>query len=307
MQKPRALAPGDRLAIVAPASAFNREEFDRGIVEIRRLGFEPVFDESVFARERYLAGTPEVRAAAITAAWQDPTIAGLVGVRGGYGSAQVLPLLARDEARRARKPFVGYSDLTALLTFLTVGCEMVAFHGPMLDRRLSRGAAGYDEKTFLDALTRREPMGKLAAPALDVLHSGSATGRLFGGTMTQLVSSLGTPFEFSPPPGCVLFLEEVGERPYRLDRMVTQMRQSGLLGRASAVVIGELPDCDEPGGSPTAKSVMAALFSDFNGPVLIGFPSGHTAGPALTLPFGVQCRVVTNPRPALIVEEAAVE
>jgi muramoyltetrapeptide carboxypeptidase LdcA involved in peptidoglycan recycling len=89
--------------------------------------------------------------------------------------------------------------------------------------------------------------------------------------------------------------------------MVTQMRQSGLLGRASAVVIGELPNCDEPGGRPTARSVMAELFADFNGPVLIGFPSGHTVGPATTLPFGVRCRIVTNPRPALIVEEAAVE
>jgi muramoyltetrapeptide carboxypeptidase len=307
MQKPRALAPGDRLAIVAPASAFNREEFDRGVAEIRRLGFEPVFDESVFARERYLAGTAEVRASAITAAWRDPGIAGLVGVRGGFGSAQVLPLLDRADARRARKAFVGYSDLTALLTFLTVACETVAFHGPMLDRRLSRGRAAYDEKTFLDALTRREPMGELTAPGLDVLRSGEATGRLFGGTMTQLVSSLGTPFGFSPPAGYVLFLEEVGERPYRLDRMVTHMRQSGLLDGASAIVIGELPDCDEPGGHPTAKSVMAALFADFGGPVLIGFPSGHTAGPALTLPFGVLSRVVTSPRPALIVEEAAVE
>ena len=139
MQKPRALSPGDRLAIVAPASAFNREEFDRGVAEIRRLGFEPVFDESVFARERYVAGPPDVRAAAIAAAWRDPGIAGLVGVRGGYGSAQVLPLLNRDDARQARKAFVGYSDLTALLTFLTIGCETVAFHGPMLDRRLSRG------------------------------------------------------------------------------------------------------------------------------------------------------------------------
>jgi muramoyltetrapeptide carboxypeptidase len=307
MQKPRALSPGDRLAIVAPASAFNREEFDRGVAEIRRLGFEPVFDETVFARERYVAGPPVVRAAAIAAAWRDPSIAGLVGVRGGYGSAQVLPLLNRDDARQARKAFVGYSDLTALLTFLTIDCETVAFHGPMLDRRLSRGPAGYDEKTFLDALTRREPMGELTAPALDVLHAGDTSGRLYGGTMTQILSSFGTPFEFAPPPGCVLFLEEVGERPYRLDRMVTQMRQTGLLGRAAAIVIGELPNCDEPGGNPTARSVMAELFADFNGPVLIGFPSGHTVGPAMTLPFGVRCRVVTSPRPALIVEEAAVE
>ena len=141
MQKPRALSPGDRLAVVSPASPFNRDEFDRGIEEIRRLGFVPVFDETVFARDRYVSGPPALRAAAIRTAWRDPSIAGLIGVRGGFGSAQVLPLLDRDEARRAAKPFIGYSDLTSVLTFLTLGCEVIAFHGPMLDRRLGSGSA----------------------------------------------------------------------------------------------------------------------------------------------------------------------
>src|SRR6185437_15659078 len=130
MLKPRALEPGDRLAVVAPASPFARDEFDRGIEEIRRLGFVPVYEESVFARKAFVAGSPEVRAGAIRAAWRDPSIGGLIGVRGGYGSAQILPLLDRDEARRARKPFIGYSDLTAMLTFLTIGCGTIAFHGP---------------------------------------------------------------------------------------------------------------------------------------------------------------------------------
>src|SRR5436190_1139027 len=114
MLKPRALKAGDRLAVVAPASSFDRHEFDNGIAEIRRLDFEPVFDESVFERHRYLAGSPELRAAALRRAWQDPSIAGIIGVRGGYGSAQLLPLLDQDEARRARKPLIGYSDLTSL-------------------------------------------------------------------------------------------------------------------------------------------------------------------------------------------------
>src|SRR5207344_3191147 len=112
----RALAPGDRLAVVSPASPFGREEFDLGVAEVRKLGFVPVYDDSVFARQGYVSGAPEIRAAAVRAAWQDPTIAGLIGVRGGYGSAQVLPLLDSEDARRARKVFIGYSDLTAMLT-----------------------------------------------------------------------------------------------------------------------------------------------------------------------------------------------
>ncbi len=307
MLKPRALAPGDRLAVVAPASPFVREEFDRGIEEIVRLGFIPVYDESVFARLRYVAGPPGLRAAAIQKAWNDPAIAGVIGVRGGYGSAQVLPLLDRADARRACKPFIGYSDLTALLTFLTGNCEMVAFHGPMLADRLGRGSSGYDRDSFQRILCVREPAGELAPDTAETVRSGEATGTLVGGTMTQLLASLATPFAFNPPAGHVLFLDEVGERPYRLDRMVTQLRQTGLLARASAVVFSELPRCDEPSGDPTARAVVAELFADFPGPVVFGFPSGHTTGAAMTLPFGVACRVIAGPRPRLVIEESAVQ
>jgi len=307
MRKPRALAPGDRLAVVAPASPFTSEEFDSGLHELRRLGFEPVYEDSVFARQRYVAGAPAVRAAAIHAAWRDSSIAGLIAVRGGYGSAQVLPLLDRDEARRANKPFIGYSDLTSMLTYLTLGSGWVSFHGPMLAGRLGRGAAGYDEDSFVRALCRRAPLGELAPAGLESIRPGEAAGMLLGGTLTQLLASLGTPYAFDPPQGYVLFLDEVGERPYRLDRMVTQLTQGGLLARASAVVIGELPRCDEPSGDPAGRAVMADLFADFPGPVLIGFPSGHTAGPAMTLPFGVAARVIGGATPRLVIEESAVE
>ena len=105
----------------------------------------------------------------------------------------------------------------------------------------------------------------------------------------------------------MLFLDEVGERPYRLERMVTQLTQTGLLARAAAVVIGELPGCDEPGAGLTGRGVMAELFADFTGPVLLGFPSGHTTGPAMTLPLGVSARVIADRRPRLVIDEAAVE
>ena len=309
MLKPRALVSGDRLAVVAPASPFDRDEFVHGIDEIGRLGFEPVYDDSVFARgpHGYVAGPPELRAAAIRRAWLDPSIKGIVGVRGGYGSVQLLPLLDPDEARLARKPFIGYSDLTSILTFLTMSCGLVAFHGPTLTGRLGRGEAGYDRASLVAAICGREPMGELAPAGLEVVRRGETAGPLLGGTVSQLLASLGTAFAFAPPAGFVLFFEEVGERPYRLDRMVTQLQQSGILARASAVVIGELLKCDEPSGDPKARAVVSDLFRDFPGPVVIGFPSGHTSGPALTLPFGVTCRVIADGRPRLVIEEAAVE
>jgi len=309
MLKPRALKPGSRLAVVAPASSFKREEFDAGVAEIARLGFVPVFDDSVFAKgvPAYVAGTAEVRVKAIRSALSDPSIDGLIAVRGGYGSAELLPWLDADEMRHARKPFIGYSDLTAILSFLTIQCGVVAFHGPMLDDCLSRGEARYDRASFLNAVCRPAPLGELAPAGLEVLRQGEAKGLLFGGTVTQLLATMGTRWPFDPPQGFVLFFEEVGERPYRLDRMLLQLRQTGILARASAIVIGELNGCDEPGGTVTGRGVMAELLSDFPGPVVAGFPSGHTRGPVFTLPFGVASRLVANGQPRLVIEEAAVQ
>ena len=310
MLKPRALRSGDRLAIVAPASPFDRQRFEHGLAELRRLEFEPVFDEQVFDRHAYLAGAAAARAAAIREAWLDPSIAGVVAVRGGYGSAHVLPLLNADEARQARKAFLGYSDLTSFLVYQTVRCELVSFHGPMLASDFGRGRDGYDRDSLLRCLMQAEPLGELEPTGLETLHPGEAAGVLLGGTLSQLVGSLATPFAFAPPAGYVLFIDEIGERPYRLDRMLTQLHHSGLLARASAVVFGELPQCDDPSNEedhPRARTVVADLLSDFAGPVLFGFPSGHTRGPTFTLPLGVRTRVVAGPRPRLIIEEAAVE
>jgi muramoyltetrapeptide carboxypeptidase len=306
LRRPRALRSGDRVAVVAPASAFARAEFDAGVAELSAIGFEPVYDPSVFDREMYVAGTAEVRARALQAAWEDPSVAALVTARGGYGSVQLLPLLDSTAFRRHAKAFIGYSDNTSILTWLTQEQGIVAFHGPMLEGRFARGPAGYDRETFARCLYRNEPAGEITHAQLEVLKPGEARGFLTGGTLTQLTASLGTPYAFDPPAGCILFIDEVAERPYRIDRMFTQLRLAGILARVSALVFGELPKCDEPAGDPTARAVVAALTRDFPGPVLFGLPSGHTSGPTLTLPFGVDATVLGGARPALVINEPAV-
>jgi muramoyltetrapeptide carboxypeptidase len=306
MRKPRALRSGDRIAVVAPASAFARADFDAGVGELRTLGFEPVYEESVFERRAYAAGSATTRAAAFARAWLDPHIAALIAVRGGYGSVHLLPLLDVSLLTGPPKAFIGFSDNTSLLSWLTLTGKIVSFHGPMLEGRLARGPEGYDRDTFMRCLCRPYPADEIAHPQIEVLHSGEAAGMLTGGTLTQLCASLGTPYAFDPPGGCVLFIDEVGERPYRIDRMLTQLYLSGILSRASALVFGELPRCDEPGGLPTAREVVEELTRGFRGPILYGLPSGHTHGPTLTLPFGVRARVLTTPRPVLVIEEAAV-
>ncbi len=306
MKKPRALRPGDRIALVAPASPFDREEFDRGVAELGAMGFQPVFDDRVFARQGYTAGDAGLRAAAFMDAWCDPAVAALVAVRGGYGSVHLLPLLPPDVIQSHPKLFVGYSDTTSILTFLNQRCGLIAVHGPMIEGRFSRGPQGYDRGSFLACVTRAEPMGELSPHGLVPIRDGEATGPLTGGTLSQLVASLGTPYAFDPPQGSIIFLEDIGERPYRIDRMVTQLRLAGIFERARAVIWGEMPACDEPGGAPGARDVLADLFQRFHGPVVFGFPSGHTTTPFLTLPLGVRVRVVAGQRTMVVVEEAAV-
>jgi muramoyltetrapeptide carboxypeptidase len=308
MRKPRALRSGDRIAVVAPASAFARDEFDAGIAELRGLGFEPTYEESVFERKAYLAGPADVRASAWIRAWTDPSIAALMAARGGYGSVQILPRLAElNFDAEPAKAFIGYSDNTSILSWLTTRKGIVTIHGPMIEGRLAHGESGYDRDTFLRCVSRPEPMGEISHPQTETLREGECAGVLVGGTLTQLVGSLGTPYAFDPPPGSVLFLDEVAERPYRLDRLLMQLKLSGLLRRASGVIFGELPKCDEPGGGADARTVVRDVLADFPGPVLFGLPSGHTAGATLTLPLGVRARVVGNSRPLLVIEEAAVE
>ena len=306
LARPRALRIGDRIAIVAPASPCAQDEVLRGVAGLESLGFEVVLDERVFAQEAgYLAGSAEIRAGHLHEVFADPAIAGIVCVRGGYGSAHLLPLLDAEAVAASPKVFLGYSDITTLHAWLGQHAGMVSFHGPMLERRFA-DPARFDRNAFVRAVSVTEPMGAIVPPGLEVWCSGEASGVLTGGTITQLAASLGTPWAFDPPAGCVLFLDEINERPYRLDRLLTQLIQAGIIGRASALVFNELPGCDEPDGRVRGADAVRRVLDGFPGPVLAGFPSGHTPGATITLPFGVRATVVARGRPALVIEEAAV-
>jgi muramoyltetrapeptide carboxypeptidase len=229
----------------------------------------------------------------------------VMAVRGGYGSVEMLPWLDADALRRRPVALVGYSDITSLHAVLNTHVGITSVHGPMIDGRLARGETKYDVTTFLASLTA-SPLGELSPEGIEVLRAGEAGGPLFGGTLTQLVSALGTPYDFAPPQGYVLFVEDVGERPYRLRRMLTHLRLAGRLATASAIVFGEMTRCDEDGGQGSARAMIADCLADFPGPVLFGFPSGHTPGPFLSLPFGVHATVVAaGASPRVVMDEAA--
>ena len=302
----RRLKPGDKVALVAPASSFPREEIEPGVAELQRLGLQPVYDESIFEKRRFTAGTGEVRADAITRALADPDIAALIAIRGGYGSAHLLPLLDAQLIKSARKPLIGYSDITTLLN-LYLRNGLVAIHGPMIDRRFSRGPSAYHEDSFRRVVMTGEPAGVMRPEQLMTLHDGSASGCLVGGTLTQLMASMGTSWAFEPPNDCVLFIEDVSERPYRIHRLLVQASQAGVFQKAGAIVFGEFPGCDEPGGDPAIVDVLRDFTKGFRGPVLFNFPSGHTSGATWTLPFGVRVDVTGGAAPTLRILQAAVQ
>jgi muramoyltetrapeptide carboxypeptidase len=306
MTRPPALRSGSRIALVSPASPFSRDEFDKGAAELTRLGFEPVYHDTVFDKAPFTSGPAELRAASFVRAWSDPSVDALLAVRGGWGSMQMLPEFAGWEPQRRPKLFIGYSDTTSILSWLTTQCGVTAIHGPMIDGRLSRGADGYDEASFLKVVTG-DCVGLAMRPeGMTTVQAGEVAGVLVGGTLTMLCASLGTPFAFTPPEGAVLFLEDVNERPYRVDRMVTQLVQAGVLDRVSGIVFGEMKGCQEGDAGLTARFVAEQLIDIFAGPIVYGCPSGHTAGPMWTLPLGVRVRLQADTQPTILIEESPV-
>lgn len=310
MVRPRPLRSGDKVAIVSPASPFDTVEFDAGVEELQRLGLEPVWDDSIFTREPIVSGPADLRARAFLDAIRDPDVRAIIAVRGGYGSVEILPFLDPSELASSRKIICGYSDITSLLVYAVCHAGLVAFHGPMLERRLSRGEEGYDDQSFRRAMCEPEPMGPLKPAGLSVLKPGSAEGMLIGGTLTQLTAGLGTPYALTIDRPSILFLEDVNERPYKLRRMLTQLELAGALDHVTGIVMGSMAGCDEPSSSEmmelTACDVVAAFFADFSGPVLSGFPSGHGPSPTWTLPFGVHASMDTRDGGVLTIEEPAV-
>ena len=275
---------------------------------MRTLGFEPVIVATAdpASSAAYVAGAAPARAAQLRAAITDPAIDAVIATRGGYGSAQLLPYLDRAELREARTLLIGYSDITALLDTCTGQAGLMTVHGPMAEGRLARGPAAYDRDSFLRVVCEPVPFGRVAAPGAHALQRGEARGVLRGGTLTQLAALLGTPWAFASAEPTVLFLDEVNERPYRLDRLLWQLSAAGVFDHVTGVVLNQLPGCDEPGGGVTAIDAVRHALIAFTGPIVAGVPSGHTSDAMITLPFGVEVTLIAADDVSLTIDEPAV-
>ena len=306
--RPRALRRGDRVALMTLASACRREDVEAGADQLRVFGFEPVVIAQVDAGAcpAYVAGAPAARAAQFRDALVDPHIAAVIATRGGYGSAHLLPFLDWAEVRATRTLLIGYSDVTALLDAFAGRAGLVSVHGPMAEGRLARGAAAFDHDSFLRIVSEPVAFGKVAAPQAHTLQAGEAHGVLRGGTLTQIAALLGTPWAYVAAEPTILFLDEVNERPYRLDRLLWQLRAAGVFDEVTGVVLNELPGCDEPGGSVSGLDAVRHALDGFAGPIVAGVPSGHTPGVMITLPIGVQVSLNAGTDVSLSIDEPAV-
>lgn len=305
--RPRALRRGDRIALLTLASGARPQDVERGADQLRALGFEPVVGPTRADAAPYVAGAADYRAGQLREALRDPSIAAIVATRGGYGSAQLLPHLDVALIRQSKTLLIGYSDITALLDTWTGRAGVTSVHGPMAEGRLARGPEGYDREGFLRVVCEPHAFGSVNTAGAVVLAPGEAQGVLRGGTLTQLASLAGTPWAFSADEPTILFLDEVNERPYRIDRWLWQLQHSGALTSVTGIVVNELPGCDEAGGGVTGLDAVRHALRHFAGPIVAGVASGHTNRAMVTLPFGVACSLTADRGVRLSLDEAAVE
>ena len=288
--KPPALRPGDTVGIVAPASNIKRADLDAGCEALRRAGYNPFYFDSILEKDLYFAGSVERRARELEEMFLRDDVRAIVCARGGYGANYLLPALDLEKIRAHPKIFVGYSDITTLLTRFTDAAGLVTFHGPMAAKDWAHDG-GVNTGSWTDALSTAAEWNVPLNPEVASLIAGEAEGILYGGCLSLLVASLGTPYEIKTA-GTILFLEDVAAKPFQIDRMLMQLKLAGKWDGVKGIVFGEMLDCVQTANQGyTLQEVILGVVKGFGVPVAFGVRSGHVTSGNITLPFGVRTRL----------------
>lgn len=294
--KPHPLKPGDTIGIVAPASPFDDAAFQAGRAVLHEMGFATKIASGLFERQGFLAGEDPHRIAQLHTMWADDTVQAIICARGGYGSMRILSQLDYDCGGNNAKPFIGFSDITALHLTLQQQAGWVTFHGPMVTSLARCDDAS--RQSFFDTITGQH-VDRFNLDGARALFGGRAQGRLVGGNLATLCHLVGTPFagRFN---GAILLLEDTGEAPYRVDRMLTQMALADAFQGLEGVVLGTF---DNSGHDETIDDLMRAHFSPLGIPVLAGAAIGHGRS-NLTLPLGIEARLDADASKLIFQEHA---
>jgi muramoyltetrapeptide carboxypeptidase len=309
--KPPKLKKRDLIGIIAPASPVaDTSRIDRGVSYLERLGYNVVVGSNVHKKHGYLAGTDEERAADLHAMFRDRKVRMIICARGGYGTPRLLRLLDYKLIKRNPKILVGFSDITALQLAFWAKCGLVSFHAPMLATDMAEPMDPFTEEMFWLVVTSSQKVGAVAFPEpmeTSIIRPGMFTGHLLGGNLSILVSLLGTPYQ-PVLDNSALFLEEVGEEPYRIDRMLMHLQNASALGKCRGVLVGQCTDCaprDPSLPSLSLDDVLKEFALALKKPVISNVPFGHVKQ-KITLPIGVKVKVHVERRAMELLEAAVV-
>jgi len=311
--KPARLKAGDKLAIVAPGSYISEEELQDSIKNINLLGFEAAYSEKVLLQSGYFAGTDKDRAEDLMEKFSDKSVKGIVCARGGYGCARILPMLDYNVIRSNPKVLIGYSDITALLYGIYQKSGLITFHGPVGTSTFNE----YSVNNFNNVLINPKNNSKFNNSnsgenenvyGVTTIVEGKSKGRFVGGNLSIMVSLIGTEYDVDYS-GKIIFIEEVGEEPYRIDRMLTQLLQAEKFNNAAGIMMGIFRKCEVKKESDlTAKSftlmeVLKDRFANLKMPVIYGMSFGHVKD-KFTIPFGAYAEIDADNQTFTLLEKA---
>lgn len=305
--KPPALKRGDTIGIVAPASHIKPELLEAGCDRLRRLGYKPFYFDSIVEQDIYFAGSVERRARELEDMFAREDVHAIVCARGGYGSNYLLEALDVQKIAIHPKILAGYSDLTTLLTYISDQVGLVTFHAPMVTKDFAN-PDGVDLVSWEAAVGGRSQwaIDTGAGSGVEALVGGSAEGVLYGGCLSMLAASLGTPYEIQTA-GTILFIEDVATKPYQIDRMLMQLKLAGKLAEVRGLIFGEMINCQQHNDQTyTLEEIILRIVGKLGIPVAYGLRSGHVSQQNVTLPIGVRASLmVTGEEVSLKMEEAA--
>lgn len=284
MKKPHALKLGDTIGIAASSSPFDIVEFKKGVTALENMGFRVIYRQDIFDKKHYLAGNDKRRMSELVEMLENPEVKALLFARGGYGMMRLLPYLEEHRFSTPPKIILGYSDVTTLLIYLYQRLDWVTFYGPVI-RDLGVNTCEETKKSFLQAISQENPLN-FQYPEAIPLKPGQAEGPLVGGCLSLVISSLGTPFEINTK-NKILFLEDTNEKPYAVDRMLTQILLAKKLKDVKGIVFGSFANGNQP---DHYQETIEDVLHDFKGPILFNFPAGH-GKTKMTLPLGVPVRL----------------
>lgn len=295
--KPDTLKSGDAVRLVASSSSFDRNEFLQGVKCLRDMGLKVLYQKNIFAKLPYLAGSDRRRFTELKSALEDDRACAIFFARGGYGAMRLMPHLMAWRGRPHPKIILGYSDITTLLLYFQKRFGWSCFYGPVVAADLVKDSV--TTQCFRRAVFENRPLGELKAPRMIVVRAGKATAPVVGGCLTLLAASLGTDYPIEAD-GKILFMEDVNEKPYRIDRLLMQLKLAGVFEKCRGVVFGSL---DGPNPLKHYAQVMRDIFSDYSFPVVMNFPAGHSRK-KYTLPLGITAELDTRRKSLNYLESA---